>query len=155
MRTLNEDINGLWASTMDSVKQVLHIPHDIDEPHLWNETALQTEMCVMVGFTGEYKGRLLIDGHIETFGKLGENMFGMAMEGDMLHSFVGELANMVAGNMCTSSSLKGRSMDITPPTIIMGEMKLYGFENALSMPIIIQNVGEMNIILLLQKEKVA
>jgi chemotaxis protein CheX len=153
--TLNEDINGLLESTVDSFKQVLHIPYDMAVPLLWNETTLKTEMCVMVGFTGMIKGRLLFDGYLDTFSKLGESMFGMTLEGDMLHSFVGEFANMVAGNMCTSSSLKGRSMDITPPTIVMGEMKLYGFEKALSMPIIIQNVGEMNIILLLQEEKVA
>jgi chemotaxis protein CheX len=154
LSSLNESLSDLLECTVNSVKEVLHTPFDIEEPCAYNATTLQTEMSVLVGFTGEIQGRLIIDGHIPTFGKLGEKMFGMALEGEMLHSFVGELANMLAGNMCTSFSQKGRKVDITPPTIFMGEMKLFGFAKGISVPVAIHNVGEMKIILLLQEEKV-
>lgn len=153
MTIFNESVSELLESIMDSVKQVVPIPLTVEAPYLNDATELQTGMCVLVGFTGEIAGRMLIDGDSESFGKLGETMFGMALEGEMLHSFVGEVANMVAGNMCTMISQKGRKVDITPPTIMEGEMKLYGFEKAIFVPFTIDHVGKMNIILLLQEEK--
>jgi chemotaxis protein CheX len=149
----NEKINHLLECIIDSVKQVVPIAVTFEAPYLYEATALKTEMCVLVGFTGEIAGRMLIDGHSASFGKLGESMFGMALEGEMLHSFVGEVANMVAGNMCTLISQKGRMVDITPPTIMEGEMKLFGFKKVIFVPLVIDHVGEMNIILLLQEEK--
>lgn len=153
MTVFNESVNELLGCIMDSVKQVVPIPLTVEAPYLNDATELQTGMCVLVGFTGESAGRMLIDGHVESFVKLGETMFGMALEGEMLHSFVGEVANMTAGNMCTLISQKGRKVDITPPTIMEGEMKLFGFEKAVFVPFTIDHVGKMNIILLLQEEK--
>jgi chemotaxis protein CheX len=101
------------------------------------------------------EGRLLIDGGSETFGALGASMFGMALEGEMLHSFVGELGNMLAGNICSFISTKGWKVDITPPTILMGEMKWFDSVKVFSLPIAIPDVGQININLLLQQEKVA
>jgi chemotaxis protein CheX len=150
---LNESTNDVLASTIASVKEVLQIPCSIGEPGLYNEKALHSEMCVLVGFTGDIKGRLIIDGDAQIFGKLGEAMFGMALEGDMLHSFLGEIANMLAGNTCTVIAQKGRKVDITPPTVLMGEMKLFGVENGFSFPIAIQDIGALKIILFVQDEK--
>jgi chemotaxis protein CheX len=140
---------------MDSVKQVIPLPIAIDSPYIHDETILQTRKCVLVGFNGEIAGRMLIDGHGDSFGKLGETMFGMALEGEMLHSFVGEMGNMVAGNICTLISQKGRKVDITPPTVIEGEIKLSGFEKAVFIPIALDGTANMNIVFLLHEEKVA
>jgi chemotaxis protein CheX len=153
MISINESVNELLACTMDSVKQVIQVPVTFGAPYLKNEKVLETGMCVLVGFTGDIAGRMLIDGHGELFVKLGESMFGMTLEGEMLHSFVGEFANMVAGSICTLISQKGRKVDITPPTIMEGQIKLFGFEKAISVPLAIEHVGEMNIILLLKEEK--
>ncbi|WP_424765598.1 chemotaxis protein CheX [Paenibacillus sp. sgz302251] len=153
MSIVNVGVNDLVESIIASARAVLHVPLNIEEPRLYNETVLLSEMCVLVGFTGDLEGRLVIDGGIPTFGKLGESMFGMALEGEMLHSFVGEIANMVAGNVCTHISQKGLKFDITPPTILEGEIKMYGYNKAIAVPLVIHNIGEMNFILLLQKEK--
>jgi chemotaxis protein CheX len=153
--TFNESVRELLGCTIDSVMQVIQIPITIDVPYLYKETTLQTGMCVLVGFTGEIAGRMLIDGCNDSFGRLGENMYGMSLEGEMLHSFIGEIANMVAGNICTLISQKGRNVDITPPTITEEEMKLFDFEKVIFVPLSIENVGDMNIILLLQEEMVS
>jgi chemotaxis protein CheX len=99
---LKESTSDLLESTVASVKEVLTGLLNIEEPHIYNEKTLQSEMCVLVGFAGEIEGR-------------------------MLHSFIGEIANMLAGNICTLISQKGWEVDITPPTIPMGEMKLFGY----------------------------
>ncbi|WP_373229154.1 chemotaxis protein CheX [Cohnella sp.] len=151
MSALSENVSGFLGKAVDSIKQVIPIPMTIEAHYLSNETALQTEMCVLVGFAGEIAGRMLIDGSRESFGRLGENMFGMVLEGEMLHSFVGEVANMVAGNICTLISQTGRKVDITPPTVLEGEMKLFGFEKVIFVPLSIDNVGKLHIVLLLQE----
>jgi chemotaxis protein CheX len=79
-------------------------------------------------------------------------MFGMPLEGEMLHSFVGEISNMIAGHTCTFISKKGHTIDITPPTVMVGQLQLYGFGHGISVPFNITGVGEINIILLQNKE---
>jgi CheY-specific phosphatase CheX len=49
-------------------------------------------------------------------------------------------------------SQKGCQIDITPPTVMVGHLQLYGFEQGVSVPVDIQNVGAMNIIFLLQNK---
>lgn len=62
-------------------------------------------------------------------------MFGIALEGDMLESFSGELGNMIAGNLSSNIYQQGINMDITPPTVMVGQTKLYGFHKAVLLPV--------------------
>ena len=41
----------------------------------------------------------MIDTTKEVIDKIGQAMFGMSIEGEMVESFTGELGNMVAGNL--------------------------------------------------------
>lgn len=68
----------------------------------------------------------------------------------MLESFSGELGNMLAGNLSTFVSQSGIEMDITPPTVLAGQTKLSGFDKALTLPISLQNIGQLNIVLILE-----
>lgn len=77
-------------------------------------------------------------------------MFGMPIQGGMLESFAGELGNMIAGNLATNIAGQGTEMDITPPTVLVGKAKLYGFEKALSLPIGFPEIGELRIILMME-----
>jgi chemotaxis protein CheX len=153
--SINEATSELLECTIESVHQIMQISINLEASYLSNETELQTEMCVLVDFTGEVSGRMIIKGQKESFGRLGLKMFGMTLEGDMLDSFVGEIANMVAGNISTLISQRGRKVDITPPTMIEGGMKLFHFEKVLFIPLSTEDVGEMDLILLLQEEKAA
>ena len=70
----------------------------------------------------------------------------------MLESYVGELGNMVAGNMATSAAEQGMSIEISPPTVIVGETKLSGFGTALRVPIAFDEIGKLDIILVIDSE---
>ena len=76
----------------------------------------------------------------------------MALEGEMLESFAGELGNMIAGSLSTFISQKGINMDITPPTVLVGQTKVYGFSKAFRLPIEITNVGSILIVLMVETE---
>lgn len=148
--SIHEGVRDLLNSTIESVNQVIAIETLIDAPKSFNQSFFQSEMGVLIGITGDVSGRLVLESNSQTFSKLGESMFGMQLDGEMLHSCVGEIANMIAGKTSSIIYQKGHSIDITPPTVMVGKMQMYGFERGISVNLTITNVGLINIILLLQ-----
>ena len=104
---------------------------------------------VIIGFTGDVKGQLILAGNMETFGTIGETMYGMPLAGEMLTSFSGELGNMLAGGLATKVAEAGIRTDITSPTIIQGDMNVSGYNKAIYMDAVFDAVGTLDIYLLL------
>jgi chemotaxis protein CheX len=137
---------------MDAVTSVVpNIVHRA-RPSLITAPVHQQDIGVLIGITGDVRGRLILESKRETFGSVAAALFGMALEGEMLDSFVGELGNMIAGNMCTYASGQGVNVDITPPTVMVGESNLYGFEKAILIPLEVSSGGNMQILLILEEE---
>jgi len=76
------------------------------------------ELGVLIGLTHDLHGRLIIEGRVPVFQILSEAMYGMKLTGAMLESFVGELGNMIAGNMSTRLAEQGAHVEISPPTLL-------------------------------------
>lgn len=138
----------LLENTLQSVKEVLPFTIQADKPSILTQPYQQHSIGVLIGITGDIRGRLIIDGNEKTFSSIGEEMFGMAIEGELLESFAGELGNMFGGKLSTSLADFGFSMDITPPTVLVGETKLYGFDKAFRLPISIENIGKLMLLLM-------
>jgi len=132
---VSQGITEVLNGTIESVQSIIPFDVTIYSPSLIEAPLVQTELGVLIGMTGDMKGRLVIEGNHQTFGRIGQKMFGMPIEGEMLESFTGELANMIAGNLATVVAQKEVSIDITPPTVIVGSTKLYGFEKAFRVPV--------------------
>lgn len=145
--TLTKSVTDILNGTIESVKAVLPFDVTVDKPSLFTQPFTQHSIGVLIGMTGDVRGRVIIDGEEEIFGKIGEGMFGMVLEGEMLESFAGELGNMIAGNLSTSIAARGFEMDITPPTVLVGQTKVYGFSRAFRLPIHITNLGVLEIVL--------
>lgn len=148
--TLSKNVTNILNGTVESVKSLLPFPIELERPSLFTEPFNQDSIAVLIGMTGDVKGRLIISGDEEVFGKIGEGMFGMRLEGEMLESFAGELGNMLAGSLSTNIAQKGFEMDITPPTVLVGQSKVYGFERAFRLPIHLENMGTLIIILMVE-----
>lgn len=148
----SKHIQTVLNGTIQSLKSVIPIPMDIKSPSLMIQPFEQKEMGVLIGIIGDLKGRIIIDSTAESFSAIGATMFGMPLEGEMLESFTGELGNMIAGNICTSVASNGVQVDITPPTVIVGTTRLYGFQHAFKLPVVIENIGVMTIILTIDEE---
>ncbi|MBS2969349.1 chemotaxis protein CheX [Metabacillus sp. KIGAM252] len=101
------------TSTFESIKTM--IPGTF---HYELENSRPLMAAVQVGIIGEVKGSLLIEGNEDVFKDFGLKLYGMALEGEMLSSFIGEFANMVAGQMATHLSSQGMNLDITPPKLL-------------------------------------
>lgn len=139
--------------TIHALKTILPVNIHISSPSLTTEPYTQMEMGVLIGLIGDLKGRVIIDGSPLTFGNIGSSMFGMPLEGEMLESFTGEFGNMIAGNLCTHAGQNQLELDITPPTVMVGNTKLYGFQHAFSLPISIDNIGTITILFTIDEEE--
>lgn len=145
--TLTKSVTDILNGTIESVKSVIPFEVTVDKPSLFTQPFTQHSIGVLIGMTGDVRGRVIIDGEEQVFGKIGEGMFGMFLEGEMLESFAGELGNMIAGNLSTNISQRGFDMDITPPTVLVGQTKVYGFNRAFRLPIHIADVGVLEVVL--------
>ncbi|MGE6376490.1 chemotaxis protein CheX [Peribacillus muralis] len=144
----NAVITKVLNGTILAVKSVLPFSLDIQKPSFLRQPFEQESISVLIGMTGDIRGRLIIEGTNESMSKIGESMFGMPLEGEMLESFAAELGNMLAGNMATS--LADTIMDITPPTVIVGKTKLYGFNEAINLPISLEGAGTLHFIFMIE-----
>lgn len=144
-----DDATDLLNSTIESMQHVFACPMQAGAPLLFSQTLIQSDVGVLVGIIGDVEGRLIIEGESRVFTHLSQSMYGMPLEGEMLHSFVGEMANMIAGNTSTLLAGRGRRIDITPPTVMVGQMQMYGFSRGIKIPVELEAVGSVNTILLL------
>ena len=142
----SKHIQTILNGTIHSLKTILPMNIDVKSPGIATEPYEQKEMGVLIGLVGDLKGRIIIDGSPEIFGAIGSGMFGMPLEGPMLESFTGEFGNMIAGNLCTFAGQDNLELDITPPTVMVGNTKLYGFQQAFKLPATIDGVGDITIL---------
>ena len=145
-------VQTILNGTISSLKSVVPLELNVQPPSLMAQPFEQDEIGVLIGMIGDIKGRIIINSTEKVFGMIGQTMFGMAIEGEMLESFTGELGNMIAGNLCTIVESSDMKLDITPPTVMVGKTKFYGFTHAFKLPVHIDQAGTMNILLTIDEE---
>jgi len=138
--------------TIHALKSILPMDIEVKSPSIISEPVQQQQMGVLIGLIGDLKGRVIIDSSPEVFSGIGSTMFGMPLEGEMLESFTGEFGNMIAGNLCTAVGQESLEIDITPPTVMVGNTKLYGFEKAFALPVSVPSVGALTVLLTIEEE---
>lgn len=133
-KNINQLIKEIYNGTMQSVRKIIPLEPQFQKPELINPP-LNISFGVMIGFTGDIKGELVLQADDAVFSEIGEVMFGMPLSEEMLESFAGELGNMVAGSLSTYLAEVQIKTDITHPTVLKGDAKLSGFKRALEVKI--------------------
>ena len=146
------DIQKILNGTISSLTTVLPMKFDVLAPVLTVQPYEQKELSVLIGLIGAVKGRLIIDTTSDVIGSIGQSMFGMMIEGEMIESFTGELGNMIAGNLCTALEKDDYIIDISTPTVMRGETKFYGFKHAFKLPVRFEDETMLNVILTVDSE---
>lgn len=144
-KRIKELLNGIY----ESIKEIIPLENHVSKPNLIKDTVV-LQFGVLIGMTGDIKGQLILEGEHGLFAGLGQSMFGMPLEGEMLNSFSGELGNMIAGQLSTIVSNKEIKFDITSPTIVYGDVRLAGYQHVIQMSVTFNDLGAMSVYLLLQ-----
>ncbi len=142
--TITDILNGVSISATN----IIPLSHQTSQPSLWGQS-LQIDNGVLIGIVGDVSGRILFTAERNVFASIGETMFGMVIEGEMLSSFSGELGNMIAAGLSSHIADLGIATDITSPTIMEGTTKLSGFEKAFHIEITFENSGVLHIYIML------
>lgn len=143
----SKNVQMILNGTITSLTSVIPVKLDVLAPSLTVQPYEQKELSVLIGLIGGIKGRLIIDTSIEAIGTIGQAMFGMTIEGEMIESFTGELGNMVAGNLCTILEKDGLTLDISPPTVMVGTTKFFGFKQAFKLPVVLEGGTKLTVLL--------
>jgi len=148
--SLSKNATLLLNETIKVAKGVIPLDVKAGKPFLMQAPVWQNHYGVIIGVLGDLKGRLIIESTEDVIKQVAERMFGMPVEGEMLASFFGELGNMIGGNLCTSIYNEGVKLDITPPTVMVGQVSLHGFKTALRLPLLIEGEEKMYITLAIE-----
>ncbi|WP_166786737.1 chemotaxis protein CheX [Jeotgalibacillus salarius] len=146
-KVVTELLNGM----VHSIRKVMPVHIEHSNPSVLTKPYEQEQIAVLIGMTGQLKGNILIDGEKQHFSSLGNTMYGMYLEDDMLISFIGEIGNMIAGNLTTYISSEGVEMDITPPSVMSGSTTLHNYAQAIHLPFKAEGVGNFSILVSIQQ----
>src|SRR5699024_2380873 len=111
--------------------------------------AINVRFGLLIWIVGDLKGKLVHAGDIHMFGLIGEKMFGIEVTGDMLSSYSGEFGNMLAGSISTNIASEGISIDITSPSLIVGQAKISGVKLAIQSKVSFAGLGDVDIYLMI------
>lgn len=143
-------IKDVLHRTIESVQTVIPLPAEAGKPALLEVRETALSFGVLIGITGYLRGRLIIHGEQSVFSSIAETMYGMLLDEEMLASFTAELGNMIAGHLATALSAQAVEIDITPPTVLTGDVHMHGTSQALSLPVEIEKAGNISILFMLE-----
>jgi chemotaxis protein CheX len=135
------------------VFEQFQIPCQVGSPSIKASPFSGLDVSTIVGITGDIRGQMYLGGSMSSILSIVSAMMGgvqVSTLGSLEQSAISELANMICGNAMSFFSNDSITLDITPPTLIMGKQIEIstGRMSVLSIPIILnsKNQIEMNIV---------
>ncbi|HEO65198.1 MAG TPA: chemotaxis protein CheX [Spirochaetes bacterium] len=117
-----EYINPFVEASCDILEEVLDVKIEKEELFLKETTVPILGVAVLIGLTGNVRGRVLIDMEQDTALKIAGimNMEEIAVFDEMAKATITELANMIGGRAITELHNEGFDFEVSPPTIFTG-----------------------------------
>ncbi len=125
MATLNVDhINPFLMASTKILKEMCFVDTKLGKPYVKNPVFLDNTLVILIGFTGEMRGQVMIAFEHSIACDIASKMIMMPVTqlDELSRSAICELGNMILGNTATIFSTKGIEIDITPPTVGSGTM---------------------------------
>ncbi|NTV89937.1 MAG: chemotaxis protein CheX [Clostridiales bacterium] len=119
-----EYINPFIEASQTVLKQIANIDAVLGKVYLRNSPYRSENIVIMVGLTGTIRGQAILTMSKKLAMSIASSMmFGMPVTefDEISKSAISELANMILGNTATILYNRGLGVDITPPTMLMGE----------------------------------
>lgn len=128
MAGMNADfINPFLMAATSVMHDICQTDMKIGKPYVKTTEFENDSVAIMIGITGEMKGQVILAfAYQDALGVASKMMMGMPVAelDDMATSAISELGNMIMGNAATIFSTKGTIIDITPPTVCRGAMRI-------------------------------
>lgn len=128
MAEMNVDhINPFLMAATTILKDMCQITTKLGKPFVKTTEFGPGSVIIMIGITGELRGQIIIGLPIPVALDIASKMMmGMPVSemDEMSRSAISELGNMILGNAATIFSTKGIGIDITPPTVVIGNMSI-------------------------------
>ncbi len=127
MAGLSADIiNPFLMAGMQMLRDVSQVQTSIGKPTVKPAMFKDDTIVIMIGIVGEMRGQVMLAFPNEIACLVAGNMcMSPTTEMNELYmSAICELGNMIMGNAATIFSTKGIGIDITPPTVCIGNMTI-------------------------------
>jgi len=119
-----EYINPFIEAGQTVIRQIASMDAKLGKVYLKTAPYRSEDIIIMIGLTGKIRGQAVFSMTKELGMKIAScMMMGMnVVEFDeMSKSAISEMANMIMGNAATILYNRGINIDITPPSLLMGE----------------------------------
>ena len=117
-------INPFISASKDILAQMAQLPCEMGKIFVKESSFPAQNVAIIIGLTGKIKGQVVISMNDTTGKKIASNMMGgmpVAVLDDLSRSAISELGNMILGNAATLLYNQGMAIDITPPTLLVGD----------------------------------
>lgn len=119
-----EYINPFIEASQTVLKQIANIEARLGKVYLKTAPYKSEDIIIMVGLTGTIRGQAIFSMSKKLAMSIASSMmFGMPVTefDEISKSAISELTNMILGNTATLLYNRGASIEITPPSLLMGE----------------------------------
>lgn len=116
-------INAMLKSLVKVFSESINTKVELGKPEIAKDLARGYDLVTVVGFNGNLEGNLVYGFTQELSLEIIQKMMGMPYDklDDLAMSAIGELGNMVSGNIAMNLEQIGKPIDITPPSVIFGK----------------------------------
>jgi chemotaxis protein CheX len=144
-----EYINPFLESARIVIEQVANVRPTTGQLGVKDVKFVEKYIWIQIGMTGQMQGDIMFGLHESVALKMVSAMMGgfvITEMDEMGKSAISELGNMISGNASTMLYNQGVRVDITPPKLIHAITE-EGFQvkKALTIPLIMEGIGELDI----------
>jgi chemotaxis protein CheX len=143
-----EYLNSFLDSARMVIEQMVQIRPSTGQLTVKDIKFTDHQVWIQIGLTGEMSGDIVFGLSERVALRLISAMMGgfaITEIDDMGRSAISELGNMIGGNASTMLSNQGVQVDITPPRVMAEEINGFTSRRALTVPLIMDGIGEMEI----------
>jgi chemotaxis protein CheX len=153
-----EYINPFIEASQSVLVMMTGIKPELGKVHLRKAPFPSENIAVIVGLTGTIRGQVVISFSPNSALSIASAMMGgmpVAELDEISKSAIAELANMIMGNTATILASRGIGIEITPPSLLMGERLMISPANmqTISIPLILGNENRVEIDVSLESKK--
>ena len=145
-----EHINPFINVSVSLIKMICNTDVNRGQVFIKSSPFTAGSVVIIIGVAGEFKGQVFFSMNEATACKIASSMmFGMEVNAleEMAKSAIAELGNMIMGNVSTEFYNNGIKIDITPPTIMVGNDMAVSTKGVktICVPLILENIGEIEV----------